>query len=315
MKNIFYLSSLMVLLTIGQAMAQEESTKIKVRITDKSGKVLEKEYSSEEALTTDPELKEMGVEVEAENGKVRLKSDGNQNQVVIIQKKGGGNHLYMQQGPGPGPDSAEMHMRSHPNWPSHPPMNWREEESLSEEELQRWKEWEERRYSKNPDFRKEQFEEDFQRMMDMRDSLLSQRFALREERMEEMHRRREEMHRRMEERREGFRKEKELIIIEDPTKKEVAHLGLKNNTLELEELRIFPDTDQEILQLTFKSQSNTPVTVRLSDLSNRLLLDETYPLSGKNLEKTIELQDFGKGTYFLQIIQKNKSLIRKITIQ
>lgn len=288
MKTIFCMCSLLWLLFSSNAMAQEEKSSIRVMITDENGRLIEKEYSSAEALENDPELKAMGVEVEAENGHIRMKSSGKGNQSVVIQQNSGkGNRMYIQQGPyfEPGTDSVRR--------PPHPWVGIHEADSFRQAE--------------------------HLRMMEVRDSLLSHRHERREEHRREMEERRAEMRRHMKERRENYRRDsrrdRQLVIIEDLSKREAEQLGIKNRKLELEDLKISPNPAEKSLRLRFSNSKKASVKIVLSDENNRLLMDETFSLEGKSFDRAFELDDFGEGVYFLQIIQGGKTLSRKIRIE
>ena len=147
------------------------------------------------------------------------------------------------------------------------------------------------------------------------DSIFNRHAEYREERLRAMEERRAEMRRRMDSRRGGLRRDKQLIIIENLSGKEAKSLGIRNKTFEPEDLKIIPDPDAGTLFLSFKSRSNAPVQVKLTDAENRLVLDETAPLSDKHFEKAFESDELEEGVYFLQIIQDKKVLARRISIQ
>lgn len=295
MKRIFYLGSFLLLLLSNYTMAQEGSGKIKIRITNENG-VMEKEYDSAEAVANDPELKEMGVEVETRDGGIKMMSKGSGNQSVVIHQNSGdaeGNTFYLQQGT---PDSSELGNPPAGGWIVYPPMG-----ALSKAEID--------------SLMKESLS-----LRHLHDSLRAEHMEKRIRMIEE---RKEEMQRRMEARREFDRPErpripvrgKQLIIIEDLSKEEASNLGINNQKLQLEDLEITPDPEAGSLDLRFRANSKDQVSIKISDQDGRLLLDDVFPLSDKSFDENIGLQDFRKGIYYLQIMQDKKVLARKIRVE
>ena len=164
--------------------------------------------------------------------------------------------------------------------------------------------------------------------MEHRDSMLTFHQQEMEERMEEARMRREELRLQIESRREEMRRHREergerpqtpgrnkTIIIEGLTEKDAARLGIKNSDLKLEDLQINPRAEERVLDLKFRANSKQPVRILLSNQENSLFINETLALTSKSFDQTFQLSEFERGTYFLQIIQDNKVLARKIRVE
>jgi hypothetical protein len=300
MKKIFFLTSCFIFCLLLAVQAQEGSTKIKIKVKDVDGKLIEKEYNSEEAFRNDPELKALGIDVEAENGRVMVRSQGDGNRTVIVQQGSseGGNSSYLFQGDGatfPG-DSLPPHPRQHAF-------------------ANRWKE-----RGEVDSLRKEKRVEIFA----IRDSLHEARRQFREEHREEMMKRREEMRARREELRQQMQEmdvETEegtrIIIIQELSKKETGELNNKKEGLELNELRFYPNPGEGALQLELEAKESGPVEIKLIEANTRKVVYESTQnmQAGEGFKENISLESYQPGWYRLQISQNNKMLNRKVIIK
>ena len=295
MKKIFYLSSLLLLFLGIGVYAQEKPTSIRILITDENGKLIKKEYKSKEAMENDPELKELGVEVEVKGSGIVVRNKEGIQRISVVQEEGS-NRMHIEQSGSAGAlDSMGVPV---PPTPPSPPLGMQE------------------------------LEEERQRRMELRDSILTFHQQEMEARMEKARMRREELRLEMENRREEMRRLREergerpqnpgrnkTIIIEDLTEKDAARLGIKKSELKLEDLQINPRAEERVLDLKFRANSKAPVRILLSNQENSLFINETLELSSKSFEKAFQLPEFERGTYFLQIIQDNKVLARKIRVE
>lgn len=319
MKKIFFLTSCFIFCLLLAVQAQESSTKIKIKIKDADGQLIEKEYNSEEAFRNDPELKALGIEVEAENGRVMVRSQGDSNRTVIVQQGSseGGNASYIFQGDGatfPGDSLWRVHPPLHPDsLPSHP-----RHYAFS----QRWKD-----RGEVDSLRMERKAE----MFYLRDSLRELRLLVREDHREEMNQRREEMNQHREEMRarmgelrqqmqemdmemeEGTR----IIIIQELSKEETGQLNSKKEGLELNELRFYPNPSEGELQLELEAKESGPVEIKLIEANTRKVVYESTQnmQAGALFKENISLESYQPGWYRLQISQHNKILNRKVIIK
>lgn len=319
MKKIFFLTTCLIFSLLLAVQAQEGSTKIKIKVKDGNGRLIEKEYDSEEAFRNDPELKELGIDVNTEGGLIQMESKGNGNRIVIMQSKGGepggfsysfdkdsdilmgDSLLYIFQG------------RFHPDSLPHPRVHAFSQSRMRKGELD--------------SLIKERRVEIFA----LRDSLHELRREFREEHREEMKQRREEMS----QHREEFRARMELmrermkemdvemeegtriIIIQELSKEETEQLDNKKEGLQLNELRFYPNPSAGTLQLELEAKESGPVEIKLMEANTSQVVYETTRnmKAGEAFEESISLKNYQPGWYRLQVLQNNKLLNRKVIIK
>ena len=314
MKKIFTLAGCLIFSLLVSLQAQESSTKIKIKVKDADGRLIEKEYESEEAFRKDPDLKNLGVEIDAEEGMIRMESKGSGNRIVIMQSNSKGEQggfsysfdkdteilmddslLYIFQGRFHS-DSLEQ-----PRWLALKKMRSHRGEMDS--------------------LRREHREEMFLR----RDSLREVHRQYREEHREEMEKHREEFRARTEQMRERMREmdvEMEegtrIIIIQELSKEETDQLKeSKKKDLELNQLRFYPNPSTGELQLALEAREAGPVEIKLiAANSNEVLYEARRKLkAGEVFKETIKLENYQPGWYRLQLRQNNKILNRKVIIK
>lgn len=300
MKKIFYLSSFLLLFLGISVSAQNEPSSIRVEVTDENGRKIKKEYHSKEAMKNDPELQRLGIKMDVEGPGITIRSAGENRHVSILQENGSNRIEIRQNNDASGADSIHRPASPMPPHPPTPPLP--------------------------PAVGMEELAEEHQQMMEMRDSILTFRLQEMEERMEEARMRREEMRLRMEERRKKVERQfmdrreesgggNRRVVIEELAENEAGRLGIKKMELKLDDLQINPDPHNGLFSIKFRANSKKPVKIILSDENNNLLINEKTDLSSKSFEKVFEPGSFKRGTYFLQIIQDNKVLARKVRVE
>lgn len=317
MRKIIFLTSCLLFSILFAVQAQEGSTKIKVKVKDADGRLIEKEYQSEEAFRNDPELKDLGIEVDAQEGMIHMQSKGNGNRMVIMQSRSkgepgdytysfdkdteiliGDSLLYIFQG------------RFHPDSLDHP---------------RRGRLKGMRRHRGEMDsLRKEHRQEMFQR----RDSLREVQRQYREEHREKA----EELREQGRQRREEFRARMELmrermkemdvemeegtrfIIIQELSREETDR---GKPALQLKELRFYPNPGNDELQLEFKAKEAGLVVIKLIEPNkNQVVYEESRRMrAGDTFKEGIDLERFQPGWYQLQLSQNKKVLNRKVIVE
>ncbi|QQS31222.1 MAG: PDZ domain-containing protein [Sphingobacteriales bacterium] len=85
-------------------------------------------------------------------------------------------------------------------------------------------------------------------------------------------------------------------------------LGINN-------LSLFPNPNQGQFTLSFDAASNQPTSVRISDLSGREIYREDITNIEGNYTKELDISSNSEGIYFLQIVQGDKILVKKLLLQ
>lgn len=325
MRKIIFLTSCLLFCFLFTLRAQEGSTKIKLKVKDADGRLIEKEYQSEEAFRNDPDLKDLGIEVDAKEGMIQMQSKGSGNRVVIMQSSSKGapgdyaysfdkdteilmddSLLYIFQGRFHS-DSLEgvqgvtlKEMRGH-------------REDMDSLRRERREEMLQRRDSLREVGRqyREEHEEEY------REKAEERREAARERR-EEFRARMELMQERMEEMEVELEEGTRLIIIQELSREETDALKKKGKpALQLKELRFYPNPGDDELQLEFEASEAGPVTIQLLEANtNKIVYEESRRMqAGDTFQEGIDLAGFQPGWYRLQLSQNNKVLNRKVIIR
>lgn len=320
MKKIFLLTSLLMVSFLWQANAQEKETSIKIRI-ENNGKLIEKTYKSEEALESDPELKALGIEIEAEDGRIRVRNGGG-SKVMISQHSGGGNgNVFIYQSGAADnffSDSIPFPANPpHPDFPRHiirmdsvgfvfsdslgeiPPVAFLRMRDHKEELDSLLKRMEHRRFE----------------VRVMRDSLRQGHLQEMRAAQEEMRAEMMEMRQQMQELRNQLREERQYVVIENLSREEAEELDVEEQELKLENLQFYPNPSNGHLRVKFEAPENSPVQLKLTDLAGRTIFEKTSSPVNKKLEEALELEGQESGIYILHIIQSNKTLSRKVIIK
>ena len=320
MKKIFLLTGLLMVFFLWQANAQESETTIKVRI-ENNGKLIEKTYKSEEALESDPELKALGIEIEAEDGRIRVRNEGD-SKVMISQRSGGGNgNVFIYQSGAANDfftDSIPFPaIPPHPDFPPHiirmDSVNFVFSDSLGKipsVAFFRMRDHREELDSLLKGMEHRRFE-----VSVMRDSLRQGRLQEMRAAQEEMRAEMMEMRQQMQELRNQLREERQYIVIENLSREEAEELDVEEQELKLENLQFYPNPSNGHLRVKFEAPENSPVQLKLTDPAGRTILEQTSSPANRKLEENLELEGQESGIYILHIIQNNKVLSRKIMLR
>lgn len=311
MKKIFSLCCCIAFLLSGSAFAQDSNTqdsntKIKLKVTDAEGNVIEKEYESEEAMENDPALKALGIDVEADGERLSVHSRGEGNQVFIFKGKGEGE-----------PGKIELSF------------DVEQARIMKDSLLASIRERRERWQDEDHEFRRHRTyrgRADSLRQEEraLRDSLRQQRRAAMrasmDEEMAEMKQQLREMREELEKLHQdlgkGQRGTNRALIIQELSKAQASDLEGPEERLELEDLNIFPDPAQGTITIELQTPEEGEVRLKLLDEEgDHVFHDETHSLEDGFLQHTIEVGQPDAGIYTLQIIQNNKALNHRIIIR
>lgn len=91
--------------------------------------------------------------------------------------------------------------------------------------------------------------------------------------------------------------------------------GTENNFLKLNDLNYYPNPTDGKFQISFTTDNNEPVNLRIFDLNGRIVYEEVIPNTGNSYSSFIDISAFSSGVYFLQLSQFDKIQTKKIIIQ
>jgi hypothetical protein len=103
-----------------------------------------------------------------------------------------------------------------------------------------------------------------------------------------------------------------MIIRKKITIEDVAD---KSSDLKLQSLNYFPNPNKGSFRLQFESAKKDPVTIKVHNEKGELVyMDKVDGNEGK-YDKQVDLSDKQKGTYFLELAQKGKTIRKKIIVE
>ncbi len=121
------------------------------------------------------------------------------------------------------------------------------------------------------------------------------------------------------ERAEKMKKYIQLQTFEEADKKVMEDelrqkLTASNPPLRLEELKVFPNPGDGLVQLSFRVKDKATLKVRVLNATGQAIFSETTPgVSGLYLTE-IDLRNAGKGVYYIYVLHGKKSAVRKLII-
>lgn len=90
-------------------------------------------------------------------------------------------------------------------------------------------------------------------------------------------------------------------------------LTAKTNELaENVSIQLSPNPTPSVLTVDLNSHISRDLTVRVSDISGRLLISEKWQIQGGNNQKSINLEPLAKGAYMIQIMDNQNIISKKI---
>lgn len=117
--------------------------------------------------------------------------------------------------------------------------------------------------------------------------------------------------------------EKRVVVITRVTKKELGELkktesvgpALDKKEMEAGDLKFFPNPTDGRFHLSFSLPEKTPVTVRIVDVQGKVIYTEDVKGFSGTYNKDIDISSSGKGVYFMQVVQGDKAMTKKVVIE
>lgn len=110
------------------------------------------------------------------------------------------------------------------------------------------------------------------------------------------------------------------VVLADISKEENAKLKglgfeMGKKELDLEYIKLLVNSNKNSIDLTFKSSKKGTLEVVVSNMKGQKILEEKMKKFEGEYKQSIQLNEFGKGTFVLQIIQGNSVMSKKIIIE
>lgn len=91
-------------------------------------------------------------------------------------------------------------------------------------------------------------------------------------------------------------------------------LSVTSPPLTLEDLKIFPNPGDGLVQLSFRVKDQATLKIRVLNAAGQAIFSETLPgVSGLYMTE-IDLRNAGKGVYYVSVVHGKKSAVRKLII-
>jgi C-terminal processing protease CtpA/Prc len=110
----------------------------------------------------------------------------------------------------------------------------------------------------------------------------------------------------------GSNSTRSLLRLEDVDAVGKSKLEISDNTLSFEQLMLIPDVINGALDVAFNLPDQQSVTVTVQDEQGHTLLYDEKPISKEGYKRTIRLNAYPEGNYYLVIRQGNKSFAKQI---
>lgn len=107
-----------------------------------------------------------------------------------------------------------------------------------------------------------------------------------------------------------------VIEVEDITEAEAANLNLStDNNLTVEDLRFSPNPSNGAFNLSFALPESGDVVINILDINGRSVYQEVLSDFVGTYNGQIDISGEAQGVYFLQLLQNDRSQVKKIVIQ
>ena len=90
--------------------------------------------------------------------------------------------------------------------------------------------------------------------------------------------------------------------------------GIKENNI-FQEFSVYPNPAENILNINFNLQQSQSFNIKLISVTGKVVYNEEVGNHVGYFKNTIDLQDYTRGIYFLQLISDQGILNRKIVLQ
>ncbi len=105
---------------------------------------------------------------------------------------------------------------------------------------------------------------------------------------------------------------KKQITVRKKTEENKEKAIVENNTLEFDNLELFPNPTDAKFTLNFSIAEQSPVKVNISDMNGTVLISENIDNFNGSFSKTFDLSDAPQGIYLINIFQRNKTFTERL---
>lgn len=95
---------------------------------------------------------------------------------------------------------------------------------------------------------------------------------------------------------------------------EVDNVGVKENPA-VSNLSVYPNPASDFLHISFSSEEKTPIHMCLLNITGQTVFSGNFSSCPGGFEKDLDLKDFPKGVYFLEIITSKGAVNKKVVIR
>lgn len=88
--------------------------------------------------------------------------------------------------------------------------------------------------------------------------------------------------------------------------------SVKNSTAKVNNLQVYPNPTNGLLNISYISEVNGEVNVRMINLNGQEVMNQTFNKANGEFLNTINMNNFAKGVYMLQVITPERTLTEKV---
>ena len=78
-------------------------------------------------------------------------------------------------------------------------------------------------------------------------------------------------------------------------------------------IAVYPNPVKNFLNIKLPDSFNGPLTVKISDITGRIVSDNLYSTASNHLK--INLKDFAKGTYLVKLVTDKDEFVQRIVVE
>ncbi|MEM6263227.1 MAG: T9SS type A sorting domain-containing protein [Bacteroidota bacterium] len=108
-----------------------------------------------------------------------------------------------------------------------------------------------------------------------------------------------------------------MYDLDEDEKEQLSSAGVSNleNTLQVEDLTFYPNPSNGQFNLAFFAKEKGDLSIRIMDAQGKSVYEERFPDFEGAYENQIDLTGIAKGVYFLQLVQNEQAINKKLVVQ